>query len=104
MQADHLWSQRVAVIATLYFIRKDDFRDILDLAAFLVDHKHDLMHKAIGWMLRETGKRNLDALEGFLQEFYPRMPRTMLRYAIEKLPESRRQMYLKGEVPSTVSR
>ena len=91
---DHLWSQRVAVIATLHFIKQDDFEDTLRLAELLRDHPHDLMHKAIGWMLREIGKRDQRTLEQFLDEHCDRMPRTMLRYAIERQPESRRKHYL----------
>ncbi len=91
-----LWERRIAVIATHHFIRQRDFADTLALAERLLDDKHDLMHKAIGWMLREVGKRDEAALAGFLQAHCRRMPRTMLRYAIEKFPERERQRYLRG--------
>jgi len=97
-EKDHLWSQRISVIATLHFIKLDQYHDTLSLARTFLTHSHDLMHKAVGWMLREIGKRNVDALEGFLLDHYRVMPRTMLRYAIERLPEERRQMYLKGKL------
>jgi 3-methyladenine DNA glycosylase AlkD len=89
-----LWEQRISVIATHTLIRAYDFADILRLSEGLLNHPHDLMHKACGWMLREVGKRNLPELEKFLDSHAPAMPRTMLRYAIEKLPEARRQNYL----------
>lgn len=93
---DHLWSQRISIIATLYFIQKGDYEDTLKLAAILKNHPHDLIHKAVGWMLREVGKRNLQAELDFLDLHYDTMPRTMLRYAIEKLEEELRRSYLKG--------
>ncbi|MDD2236029.1 MAG: DNA alkylation repair protein [Kiritimatiellae bacterium] len=91
-----LWDRRIAIIATFYFIRKNDFTDTLQLAEILRDDPHDLIHKAVGWMLREVGKRDLPAEESFLKKHYHRMPRTMLRYAIEKFPEPLRQAYLSG--------
>ena len=94
----HLWSQRVSVIATLHFIKQGDFVDILRLARTLRDHEHDLIHKAVGWMLREVGERDLSAEERFLARHYQKMPRTMLRYAIEKFPEKRRKAYLRGGI------
>jgi 3-methyladenine DNA glycosylase AlkD len=90
----HLWSQRIALIATFYFIRKNQFTDFLALAELLLSHQHHLIHKAIGWMLREIGKRDLDIMEEFLHQHIRRMPRTSLRYAIEHLPPFRRQYYL----------
>jgi 3-methyladenine DNA glycosylase AlkD len=93
-----LWKQRVAVMTTLFFIRNKDFDDILALARLLLRHEHDLMHKAIGWMLREVGNRNFDLEYDFLKQYYRAMPRTMLRYAIEKFEEDLRQKFLKGLV------
>lgn len=89
-----LWEQRIAVLATLTFIRVGDFADTLALCAHFLPHPHDLMHKACGWMLREAGKRDAQVLRGFLDTHAAQMPRTMLRYAIEKLPEPERRMYL----------
>ena len=91
-----LWERRIAIIATLYFIRDNDFDDTLKIAKTLLHDEQDLMHKAVGWMLREVGKRDLEAEETFLLQHYHDMPRTMLRYAIERFPEKRRQQYLKG--------
>lgn len=96
--SDHLWRQRVAIISTYYFIRQNDFTTTLQLAKLLLHHSHDLIHKAVGWMLREVGNRNLAAEEKFLHQYYKTMPRTMLRYAIEKFPEPKRQAYLKGKI------
>ena len=90
-----LWEQRIAVVATYTLIRNHDFTDILRLAERLLHHKHDLMQKAIGWMLREMGKRDLGLLVQFLQQYSREMPRTMLRYAIEKFPEAERKEWLR---------
>jgi 3-methyladenine DNA glycosylase AlkD len=95
VQSSNMWEQRIAIIATFYFIRKGDFTDTLQLATILVQHPHDLIQKAVGWMLREVGKRDVDILMQFLNTHYQTMPRTMLRYAIEKFPEPVRQAYLK---------
>ncbi len=81
-----------------YDIRKDKFEDAIKISAILVNDAEDLIHKAVGWMLREIGKRDLQAEERFLKKHYRSMPRTMLRYAIEKFPEENRQRYLKGEI------
>ena len=97
-RSSSLWERRIAIITTFEFIRHDQFEDTLAIAETLLHDKEDLIHKAVGWMLREVGKRNLDAEEGFLHQHYRTMPRTMLRYAIEKFPEPKRQAYLKGEV------
>ena len=92
-----LWERRIAIVATYYFIRSDDFGDTLKIAEILLGDDHDLIHKAVGWMLREVGKRDLSALENFLVRHRARMPRTMLRYAIECLPEKKRKFYMTGE-------
>ena len=91
-----LWERRIAVIATFHFIKREDFSDTLAVAELLLHDEEDLIHKAVGWMLREVGKRNLKAEERFLAGHYKEMPRTMLRYAIEKLPETERLAYLHG--------
>jgi 3-methyladenine DNA glycosylase AlkD len=93
-----LWERRIAIMATFHFIKGGKFAETLKIAKVLLADKEDLIHKAVGWMLREVGKRNLQSEERFLQEHYKRMPRTMLRYAIERFPESKRQRYLKGEI------
>jgi len=93
-----LWDRRIAIMATLPFIKHHQFDDTLTIAEALLQDKEDLIHKAVGWMLREIGNRDLAAEEAFLQIHYQRMPRTMLRYAIEKFAENRRQQYLKGKV------
>ena len=92
-----LWERRIAIMATSFFIRENDFTDTLKLAALLLLHdEEELLHKAVGWMLREVGNRHMAAEERFLKQHYRAMPRTMLRYAMEKFPEVRRQGYLKG--------
>ena len=90
-----LWEQRIAVVSTITLIRNDDFIDILRLSELLLHHKHDLMQKAIGWMLREMGKRDQNLLLQFLDKHAGEMPRTMLRYSIEKLTEEERKYYMK---------
>lgn len=98
VDSGHLWRQRVAIIATLHYIKQDDFRDTKKISLALLQHEHDLIHKAVGWMLREMGKRDRSELEKFLRPRYQKMPRTMLRYAIEKLPATLRKKYLAGTV------
>jgi 3-methyladenine DNA glycosylase AlkD len=95
-RSNHLWQQRISVIATYYFIRKGDFNDTLKLAEMLLEHEHDLIHKAVGWMLREIGNRDFDAEYRFLKTHYRKMPRTMLRYAIEKFDPVLRKEFLAG--------
>lgn len=97
-ESDDLWKKRIAVISTQHFIRKNDFSDTLEISKKLICDNHDLIHKAVGWMLREVGKRNQETEEKFLREHYREMPRTMLRYAIERFPEEKRQKYLKGRI------
>lgn len=97
VKSKNLWERRVAVLATYPFIKKDDFTDIITLCELLLDDEHDLLHKATGWMLREVGKRGekgLTELKRFLTKHLKRMPRTMLRYAIERFPETERKAWL----------
>ncbi len=94
----NLWRERIAVISTLYFIRNKDYEDTLKLAVMLLNHEHDLIHKAVGWMLREVGNRDFDVEYEFLKENYQKMPRTMLRYAIEKFSPELRKKFLAGQV------
>jgi 3-methyladenine DNA glycosylase AlkD len=91
-----LWERRISILSTFHFIRQNDFGDTLSIAELLLRDKEDLIHKAVGWLLREIGKRELDIEEGFLKQFHHIMPRTMLRYAIEKFPERKRLTYLKS--------
>jgi 3-methyladenine DNA glycosylase AlkD len=93
-----LWERRIAIIATFNYIRQNKFDDTLEIAGMLINDPNDLMHKAVGWMLREVGKRDLQLEEQFLKTHYRQMPRTMLRYAIERFPEAKRRAYLEGKV------
>lgn len=93
-----LWERRIAIVATFYFIKRDRFSEVLRISEILVADDEDLIHKAVGWMLREVGKKSLETQEAFLKKYYKTMPRTMLRYAIERFPEPRRRQYLKGTV------
>ena len=93
-----LWKERIAILTTFHFIRKKQFGDSLKIAALLLQHPHDLIHKAVGWMLREIGNRDFEKEFEFLRKHYHKMPRTMLRYAIEKFPENIRLQFLKGTI------
>lgn len=95
---DDLWKQRIAIVTCMHFVRKGDFRDCLAIADLLLHHKHDLIHKAVGWLLRETGKKDRTVLTAFLHSRYQIMPRTMLRYAIEHFSEDERKRYLNNQV------
>jgi 3-methyladenine DNA glycosylase AlkD len=97
-ESDNLWERRIAIMSTFHYVKRHDFSDTLKISEMLLSDRHDLIHKAVGWMLRETGKRDLKTEENFLKAHYHKMPRTMLRYAIEKFPESKRQRYLKGKI------
>lgn len=97
-KSKNLWEKRIAIVSTHAFIRKRIFGETLAIADILIKDEHDLIHKAVGWMLREVGKRNQEVLEIFLKDRYKTMPRTMLRYSIEKFPEEKRKAYLKGEI------
>lgn len=94
INSDNLWERRIALLATHPFIKSDNFEAILSLATKVLDDKHDLIHKASGWMLREMGKRDEQPLLDFLDKYTTQMPRTMLRYSIERLPKKIRKQYL----------
>jgi len=98
VKSQNLWERRISIISTFYFIKHKQFSDTLKLSKILLSDKEDLIHKAVGWMLREVGKRDISIEEDFLKKHYKNMPRTMLRYAIEKFPEPKRQRYLKGKI------
>ena len=95
VRSESLWERRIAIMSTFHFIKNNDFEDTLAIAELLLNDEQDLIHKASGWMLREVGKRDIEAEEEFLTKHIQQMPRTMLRYAIEKFPEEKRQYYLK---------
>ena len=95
--SDNIWQQRIAMVTNWMLIRHDILQPTIEIADKLLFHSHDLIHKAVGWMLREMGKRNPDALMEYLERNYSKMSRTTLRYAIEKLPENERQYWLKKE-------
>ncbi len=97
-KSSSLWERRIAIMATFYFIKKNQFIDTLQISKQLLSDQEDLIHKAVGWMLREIGKRNLTTETGFLKSHYKTMPRTMLRYAIERFSKEERQKYLKGMI------
>lgn len=97
-KSSSLWERRIAIMATFYFIKKNQFIDTLQVSKQLLSDQEDLIHKAVGWMLREIGKWNLATETGFLKSHYKTMPRTMLRYAIERFSKEERQKYLKGMI------
>ncbi len=94
--SDSLWERRIAILSTFHFIENNNFEHTLKIAEVLVSDPHDLIHKAVGWMLREVGKRDMNSEEEFLKKYCAVMPRTMLRYAVERFPESKRRAYLQG--------
>jgi 3-methyladenine DNA glycosylase AlkD len=96
VRSKSMWERRIGIVSTFHFIKRQDFSDTLAVVELLLHDKEDLIHKAAGWMLREVGKRDRNAEKRFLAKHYRQMPRTMLRYAIEKFPESERQAYLLG--------
>lgn len=97
-QSVNLWEKRIAILSTFTFIRKGDLLHTFTISDLLLNDKNDLIHKGVGWMLREAGKRDYDALEEYLIPRYSKMPRTMLRYAIEKFPETRRKDFMLGKI------
>ena len=98
VRSKNLWEKRIAIISTLHFIKKQEFEDTLTISELLLKDSHDLIHKAVGWMLREVGKKDIEVLKKFLKQHYKNMPRTMLRYSIEKFPEEERKKWLKGKI------
>ena len=96
-KSDNLWERRIAILSTFHFIKHDKYAETLKISKILLSDEQDLIHKAVGWMLREIGKRHMLTEEIFLKKHYKKMPRTMLRYAIEKFPESKRQKYLRED-------
>jgi 3-methyladenine DNA glycosylase AlkD len=89
-----LWNTRIAILATFYFIKNEDYKDIIKMSEILIDDKRDLIHKALGWMLREVGKRDKTTLVKFLEKYSKKMPRTMLRYSIEKLSDEQKTIFM----------
>jgi 3-methyladenine DNA glycosylase AlkD len=96
-KSNSLWERRIAILSTFYFIKHHNFSETIKISKILLTDEQDLIHKAVGWMLREIGKRDITAEEIFLKKYYKSMPRIMLRYAIEKFPRSKRKKYLRGD-------
>jgi 3-methyladenine DNA glycosylase AlkD len=94
-QSDHIWDRRIAIVSTWWFIRNGHYQDTIKLAEILIIDQEDLIHKAIGWMLREVGKREISLLKKFLNKHHTYMPRVTVRYAIERFPEKERKAYLR---------
>jgi 3-methyladenine DNA glycosylase AlkD len=94
-ESDNLWEQRISIVSTWAFIKYKQFDDTLAIAEKLLNHKHDLIHKAVGWMLREVGKKDREVLVGFLEKYHKTMPRTSLRYAIEHFSPEERAYFMK---------
>lgn len=94
----NLWERRIAIMSTFFFIKNEEFTDTLKLSKLLINDTEDLIHKAVGWMLREVGNRDRKVEEKYLKQYYKKMPRTMLRYSIEKFSKEHRQKYLKGNI------
>ena len=97
-RSKNIWERRIAIVSTFHFIKRSEFRPTLRIAAMLLGDSHDLIHKAVGWMLREVGKRDRQTLDAFLEKHYRKMPRTMLRYAIERHQKRTRKRYLAGTI------
>ncbi len=97
-KSDNLWEKRIAIVSTYPLIKNNKFDDTLKISEILLKDKHDLIHKACGWMLREVGKKDIKKLKEFLKKHYKNMPRTMLRYAIERFSDKERKLYLRGEI------
>lgn len=97
-KSNNLWQQRISIVSTWIFIKEGKYEDTLKIAEILMNNKQDLIHKAVGWMLREVGKKDFDVEYNFLAKNYKKMPRTMLRYSIEKFDEGLRQDFLKGRI------
>lgn len=97
-RTDHLWRQRIAMISCMHFVKQGEFKDALAIADILQHHPHDLIHKAVGWILREVGKKDEQVLTDYLLPRYKQMPRTMLRYAIERFEEPKRKAFLNSKI------
>jgi 3-methyladenine DNA glycosylase AlkD len=96
-KSNNLWEKRISILSTFWFIKENRFEDAIKLAEILLNDQHDLMHKAVGWMLRETGKKDKKVLINFLNKHYKIMPRTMLRYSIERLSKEEKKFYMKKD-------